>query len=150
MEKSALKSIMLSAISEELDLWLDKNNTITDGYEYENEFIKTVHKINHILLSKSLGDISCNRNKKKLHTFFGVLEVNKSHVLCQYTSKFGITSKLQEMMCLLAQSNVFEECENLLTDFLGLNVSAKQIQRVSEYHGEELEKSEKKISRRYT
>ena len=70
MDKSALKSIMLSAISEELDLWLDKNSTITDGYEYENEFIKTAHKINHILLSKSLGEVSCNRNKKKTPYLF--------------------------------------------------------------------------------
>ena len=64
MDKSALKSIMLSAISEELDLWLDKESTITDGYQYEDEFMKTAHRINHILFTKSLGEVSCNRNKK--------------------------------------------------------------------------------------
>jgi hypothetical protein len=64
MDKTELKTIMLSAISEELDLWLAKEPTINDGYEYENEFMKTAHKINHILLSRSLGEVSCNRNKK--------------------------------------------------------------------------------------
>ena len=59
-----LKTAMLSAISEELDLWLDKASSIKDGYEYENEFMKTAHKVNHILLTKSIGTISCNRNKK--------------------------------------------------------------------------------------
>jgi len=64
MDKSTLKSIMLSTISEEIDLWLDKESTITDGHQYEDEFMKTAHKINHILFTKSLGEVSCNRNKK--------------------------------------------------------------------------------------
>jgi len=64
MDKSTLKSMMLSAISEELDSWLDKETTITDGHQYEDEFMKTAHRINHILFTKSLGEVSCNRNKK--------------------------------------------------------------------------------------
>ena len=44
-----LKSIMLSAISEELDLWLDKESTIIDGHQYEDEFMKTAQRINQIL-----------------------------------------------------------------------------------------------------
>jgi hypothetical protein len=71
MDKSALKTAMLSAISEELDLWIDKESGITDGYQYESEFINTTRKINRILLSKSLGKISGNRNKKN---FIPVLE----------------------------------------------------------------------------
>ena len=79
MDKSTLKSIMLSAISEELDLWLDKESTITDGYQYEDEFtctvyevrgMKTAHRINHILFTKNLGEVSCNRNKKKTSYVF--------------------------------------------------------------------------------
>jgi len=61
---------MLSAISEELDLWLDKESTITDGYQYEDEFMKTAHRINHILFTKNLGEVSCNRNKKKTSYVF--------------------------------------------------------------------------------
>jgi len=142
---------MLSAISEELDLWLDKESSITDGYQYEDEFtcttyevrgMKTAHRINQILFAKSLGDVSCNRNKKKLHTCFGEVSVNKTHVLCQYTSKFG-SSKLQELMCLLAHDHVFDESENLFRALLGLDVCAKQIQRVSEHHGAQLEEHEK-------
>jgi len=64
MDTTMLKSSILSAISEELDLWLDKESRITDGYDYENEFMKTAHKVNHIMLSKSIGEASCNRNKK--------------------------------------------------------------------------------------
>jgi len=64
MEKSKLKADILSAISDELDLWLDKEKLIKDGYEYETEFTDTARKINRILLSKSIGPVSSNRNKK--------------------------------------------------------------------------------------
>ena len=46
------------------------------------------------------------------------------------------------MICLLGQDCVFEEAEALFENFLGIDISAKQIQRVSEYHGEKLEESE--------
>jgi hypothetical protein len=68
--------------------------------------------------------------------------VNKSHVLCQHTKSYGISSKLQELICLLAQDCVFEEAEELFEQFLGISISAKQIQRVSEYYGAKLEESE--------
>jgi hypothetical protein len=71
-----------------------------------------------------------------------VFEVNKSHVLCGQTEKFGISSKLEEIMCLLAQECVFDGGENMLAELLGISVSAKQIQRVSEYYGEKLEEME--------
>jgi len=70
MDKSTLKDVMLSAISEELDLWLAKENMITDGYEYESEFMQVSRNINRILLSKSLGAVSSNRNKKKTPYLF--------------------------------------------------------------------------------
>jgi hypothetical protein len=64
MDKSSIKTSMLSAISAELDLWLDKESTIEDGYQYESEFMKTALNVNRILLSRSLGKVSSNRNKK--------------------------------------------------------------------------------------
>jgi hypothetical protein len=74
MDKSMQKTAMLSAISEELDLWLDKESGIQDGYDYENEFMKTAHKVNHILLSKSLVSVSCDRNKKNFIPVLGNLK----------------------------------------------------------------------------
>jgi hypothetical protein len=63
-------------------------------------------------------------------------------VLCKHTEKFGISSKLQELICLLASNNVFEEAEETFRALLGLDISAKQIQRVSEYHGQGLDELE--------
>ena len=65
--------------------------------------------------------------------------MSKSHPLCQHTEKYGITSKLQELICLVGQDQVFEEGEHLLKALLGVDISAKQIQRVSEHYGSEIE-----------
>ena len=59
-----------------------------------------------------------------------------------HTGKFGVSSKLQEVICLLAQDKVFEESEEILEELLGVEMSAKQIQRLSEYYGGQLENAE--------
>jgi hypothetical protein len=45
-------------------------------------------------------------------------------------------------MCLLAQMCVFEDAESLLHEFSGIEISGKQIQRVSEHYGAQLETHE--------
>lgn len=35
--------------------------------------------------------------------------MSKEHPLCQHTQQYGISGKLQEIVCLLAQSHVFDE-----------------------------------------
>jgi len=60
-------------------------------------------------------------------------------VLCKHTRHFGITGKLQEILCLLAQGYVFEEAAEILAELLGIHISAKQIQRLSENYGQQLE-----------
>lgn len=59
--------------------------------------------------------------------------------MCQSTQSYGISSRLQEILCLLGQGYVFEEGEEILQQLLGIEISAKQIQRVSEHYGEVLE-----------
>lgn len=60
-------------------------------------------------------------------------------MLCEHTRHFGVSAKLQEVLCLLAQGQVFEEAEEVLHQLLGVEISAKQIQRLSEHYGEGLE-----------
>jgi hypothetical protein len=59
--------------------------------------------------------------------------------------QFAISSKLQENMCLLAQSQVFDDAEELLFSTMGIQISAKQIQRVSECYGAEIESKEQTL-----
>lgn len=60
-------------------------------------------------------------------------------MLSQHTQHYGISSRLQEILSLLGQGYVFEEGEEILQQLLGIEVSAKQIQRVSEHYGQALE-----------
>lgn len=69
-------------------------------------------------------------------TTFGRIEVLKEHILCQSTSRFGMSQRTQAILCTMGQAMVFEEGSEVLEELLGLNLSAKQIQRVSEYYGE--------------
>jgi len=65
MDKAATKAAILTAISEEVDLWLDKESGIKDGYEYEDQLIKTVRNVGRIMSGKSLGTVPRSRNQKK-------------------------------------------------------------------------------------
>ena len=66
MEKAVIKEAILKSLSEEIDLWLDKQQAITSGYEYETEFMKVAQKINRIVLEKSLATpVGGSRNHKK-------------------------------------------------------------------------------------
>jgi hypothetical protein len=65
MDKLATKEAIMSQISEELDLWLEKADNSKDGYEYETELLNTTRTINQIILSNSLGEVSSDRKKKK-------------------------------------------------------------------------------------
>jgi len=72
----------------------------------------------------------------------GEIEVDKRHPVAAVDSRFGISQRLQEMMCMSGQSCVFEEGEQLFLQMMGIEVSAHQIQRVSEYYGQKLEEEE--------
>ena len=64
MEKEELKTSILSAISGEIDEWLSASEEIKSGYEYEDQFLRRMRKVNKIILEKSMGSLPSNRNKK--------------------------------------------------------------------------------------
>lgn len=68
--------------------------------------------------------------------------MSKTHPIVQHTSRFGISSKLQELLCLVGQAYVFEEGSEILNQTLGIKISSKQIQRVSEYYGQAIEEQQ--------
>jgi hypothetical protein len=66
-------------------------------------------------------------------TIFGRVELSKAHVL-QHDA-FKITMYLQSLICLLAQDVVFDGASLLLKRLLLIDLSSKQIQRVSQWYG---------------
>jgi hypothetical protein len=56
---------------------------------------------------------------------------------------FSISNRSQEHMCLLAQEVVFDKGSDLLAKLLGIDMSAKQLLRVSESYGAILEQKDR-------
>lgn len=68
-------------------------------------------------------------------TSFGRLELKKGHTLSKGTSKFGISERMQGLICLLGQSVVYEEACEVFDEMMGVEISAPQIQRVCMHYG---------------
>ena len=65
MQRAAMKEAIMQRLSEEIDVWLEKQQNITSGYDYETEFMKVARNINKVILEKSLGEQPTSRNAKK-------------------------------------------------------------------------------------
>ena len=68
-EQAALKAAIMQSLSEEVDKWLDQQQTITSGYEYETECMKVAQKVNKVLLENSVAPPAkgSRNHKKKAH-----------------------------------------------------------------------------------
>jgi len=141
MRNEQIKSEILQSLSIELDALLEDTDKIEGAYDYEERYLLFIRSMNKIVLQKIVGEIPQNRNKKKLHTCAGVIKLAKNHKLAQTNSTFGISGKLQEMVCLVGQNQVFADGEALFSEMMGISVCGKQIQRVSEYYGQRIEEA---------
>lgn len=144
MKNEQIKAEILKVFSSELDELLEDTDKIEGAYDYEERYLLFSRNIGRIVLQKIVGEIPGNRNKKKLHTCLGEIELAKNHKLAQTNSTFGISKKLQEVICLVGQSQVFADGETLFSEMMGISVCGKQIQRVSEYYGQRIEETEAK------
>jgi hypothetical protein len=83
--------------------------------------------------------------KKKLKSSLGDVIVPNKHPVSQMSNNFRMTPYLQDQVCYIGQKEVFEEGSETIQRLTGVEVSNKQIQRVSEHYGqcleEEIEKS---------
>ena len=74
MDTIATKQQIVELISLEVDEWLSIEGSIKDGYEYEEKMIEVARKVNRIILEKSMGAVSSNRNKKNFTPVLGKLK----------------------------------------------------------------------------
>ena len=59
--------------------------------------------------------------------------MNKSHPMSEGTHRFEVSSKLQELICFLGQSQVFSDGSETLLKTLHLEISDHQVERISEH-----------------
>lgn len=65
------KEEILQLLEVEVDQWLQTEGTITDGYTYETKFMEVAQRVNRILLTKSMGNLPKDRNKKNSRPVLG-------------------------------------------------------------------------------
>lgn len=75
-------------------------------------------------------------------TSVGRIECPKKHVLVDVGSPYHISALLREQICYLGQQLVFEEAETTFYKMCGIEIGAKQIERVCHYYGEKLEEKQ--------
>lgn len=75
----------------------------------------------------------------------GWLECPKRHILSECAHGFQLSRYLQERICYVGQGEVYEEGSEYLKEFLGIEISAKQIERVCHSYGRELENEDNGI-----
>ncbi len=107
-----------------------------NGYDYEKTFDAQWQAISREVFEQSLGPVSKDRNKKRLQSKYGWVSVNKDHPYCDCPAGFSQSAYLQEQVVLLGQACVFAEGELLLEKLSGIQVSAKQIERLTHHYGE--------------
>ena len=130
------KAKAFEILSKRIDEWESKSKT--DAYEYEKSFIEVMQKLNEELLQLSIGEVSIDRNKKKLQTRLGEIEVSKGHIL-EPKSSFRQSPFLQETALYLGQNQTFNESSLLLKKLCGIDLSDKQTENLCHHYGEKIE-----------
>lgn len=80
--------------------------------------------------------------KKKLLTTVGPIVVHKNSMLSKTSHHFSITPLLQEYICRMGQEVVFSKASEFIELFNQIEITPKQIDRVCNFYGDLLHKSE--------
>jgi hypothetical protein len=78
---------------------------------------------------------------KKNLTTLGYVTINNAHPFSTGRNGFQISPKLQELMVYSAQTDSYENCNEVLNKYINIEVSATQVWRVANVYGEEVGKT---------
>lgn len=71
-------------------------------------------------------------------TLRGPIVIHKLHPLARNSKNFGITPCLQELICFIGMQHTYRASYKIFEKLLGINVTAKQIERVCTFYGKKL------------
>ena len=77
--------------------------------------------------------------KKTIKSRYGAVEVDKSHTFCRTPYGFQMSPYLQDLVVFTGQNHVFEDASEQLKKLSGLDVTAKQVERLTHAYGELLD-----------
>jgi len=80
------------------------------------------------ILENNISTLVKDKRKKNL-TALGYVTINNDHAFSPGTNGFQISPKIQEQMVYAAQTDSYENCNEILEKFTDVKVSAMQVWR---------------------
>ncbi len=77
---------------------------------------------------------------KKSLTTLGQVTINNSHPFSQDKNGFQISPRMQELMVYASQLDSYEKCNEIIREFISVEVSTTQAYRVTDLYGAEIGK----------
>ncbi len=133
------KEQLLAMVSERYDK-LQALNKIKNFYDYEKEFEDIWKELGQSVFEKNLSKFSADRRKKKTLTRFGEISINNKHPFSKGINGFQISPRMQELMVYAGQLDSYEKCNEVIREFIDVDVSTTQVYRLTDKYGKEVEK----------
>jgi hypothetical protein len=112
----------------------------TSAYNFEESYRKAMSSFSHDLYQEIIGEEAVSKNERmQLLTSVGEITMCKTHPLAVAPGGFKISAYLQQQMCRQGVKMTFEEGAEELNELLGVEVNAKQLERLCHHYGEELD-----------
>lgn len=79
--------------------------------------------------------------EKKTLTRFGEISISNKHPFSKGMNGFQISPRMQELMVYAGQLDSYEKCDEIIREFINIEVSITQVYRVTDLYGKEAEKT---------
>jgi hypothetical protein len=110
---------------------------IQTSYEYEIKFNTIFKEFGRSIYQSMVGNVPKSKNDRTtILTSMGDISFPKSHPLATAPGGFKISPYMQEQLCRAGTKMIFEEASEEVTSMLGIEVNAKQIERLCHHYGE--------------
>ena len=96
------------------------------------------------MLQQSISTVPAERRKKKLCRY-GKIEIANTHRFSAPTGGFQISPYMQELMTYAGQLQCYSHCNEVLQQFLSIEVSVMQVYRVTDCYGSLLEQEKEAV-----
>jgi hypothetical protein len=111
----------------------------SSSYQFESSFNLLIREFGQLVFQSIVGNIPKSKNDHiTIMTSFGDICFPKSHPLATTPGGFKISPYLQECLCLAGTKMTFEEASEEVKTLKGIEVNAKQIERLCHHYGESL------------
>jgi hypothetical protein len=116
---------------------LSKNvKEFSTSYEFEADFNSLLKEFGQAVYQGIIGKVPKSKNERTtILTSMGSVSFPKCHPLATAPGGFKISPYMQEHMCRVGTKMTFEEASEEVTCLMGIDVNAKQIERLCHHYG---------------